>query len=56
MKRLICTCDHCGKELDQMHDYPETECTIGDYIQFDLCKDCHQELEELIKKFVGKGE
>ena len=53
MKRLICTCDHCGKNLEK-HDYVKIKCMIEDRIHSDLCKDCYQELSELIKKFVGR--
>lgn len=48
-------CDHCGKELDEMHDYPLTEFdTIDEFVRCDLCKDCYEELSKLIRWFVNK--
>ena len=38
-------CDHCGKELDEMHDYSDTEFdTIDEFLKCDLCRDCYEEL------------
>jgi len=48
-------CDHCGKELDEMHDYPDIEIdTIDEFLKCDLCKDCYEELSRTIRKFVHK--
>ena len=53
MRQLIYKCDHCGKELDEMHDaYIDTEIMIDEYLNFDLCKDCYAELGNLIKEFI----
>lgn len=49
-------CDHCGKELNNMKDYPDTEIMLLKYIQTDLCKDCINELQELIERFVKEHE
>lgn len=54
MKQLIYKCDHCGKELDEMKDYIDTETMIDKYLNFDLCKDCYVELGNLIKEFIGR--
>ena len=49
-------CDHCGKELDEMRDYPDTELDIIDeFLKCDLCKSCYEELSRTIRKFVNKG-
>jgi hypothetical protein len=44
MKRLVYTCDHCGKEITGS-EYTDYE--IGDfsvYLRKDLCKSCYDEL------------
>ena len=45
-------CDHCGKRLDDMHDYAEYELTK--FIDADLCKDCLNELGTIIKNFLHR--
>ena len=48
-------CDHCGKELDEMHDYPDIEIEATDeFLKCDLCKDCYEELGKSIRKFINK--
>jgi len=42
-------CDHCGKELDEKHDYINTA-----VLDCDLCRDCMDKLEEIIRKFIHK--
>lgn len=45
-------CDHCGKELNEMHDYVDVEIdTAIGFIRTDLCHDCVYELDQMVKKF-----
>ncbi len=57
MKKTIYICDHCGKEEEEM-EYSET--VIDDfsfYRNVDLCTDCYNELDNIVKEFCGyKGE
>lgn len=49
-------CDSCGKEIDGMSDYPETEITINHYFkEADLCKSCFDSLCEKVSNFCEKG-
>lgn len=55
MKKQIFTCDHCGKELDEMHDY--TEILIDDFLKFvdaDLCYECFHELNDIVFRYINK--
>ena len=36
MTEIKTYCDHCGKELNEMHDYCGTEVGITDFIDADL--------------------
>lgn len=55
MKELMITCDHCGKELDDMHDYIDTEFDTKDnWICTDLCSECYAEISKTIREFCGK--
>ena len=49
-------CDHCGKELNEMHDYTEQEVGLIGYATADLCNECLHELDTYIKKFCKKEE
>ncbi len=46
------TCDHCGKQLDAMHDYIDYD--INNFTEVDLCADCLRELETIIKNFLHR--
>ena len=55
MKKIVTTCDHCGKELNEMHDYVDTEFdTLDNFIMADLCAECYMEISQIITKFCGK--
>lgn len=54
MRETKVYCDHCGKELNEMKDYCDTEVGILDFIDTDLCINCINELQNLVKKFVKK--
>ena len=55
MRKTTIHCDHCGKELDEMHDFTEQD--VGFYTTniVDLCKDCFNGLDEIIKEYCSKG-
>ena len=49
-------CDHCGKELDEMHDYVDTEIdAVCWFSGVDLCKECAKELEKIVTSFLNRG-
>ena len=53
--KVVWVCDHCGKELDTMNDYSETELGgIGSWEKADLCKKCYEEIRKTILDFCGK--
>lgn len=53
MKRTICTCDHCGKELDEMKDYVDYELdTLFHVTKTDLCNECAENLDTMIKNYI----
>lgn len=49
-------CDHCGKELDGMKDYPDTEISLIGYRKADFCQKCMDELDTIIADFVKDNE
>jgi DNA-directed RNA polymerase subunit RPC12/RpoP len=55
MKKTIFTCDHCGKEIDEMRDYPEMKIdNFIDFVEADLCSNCFRELNEIVLKYINK--
>lgn len=55
MRETKIYCDHCGKVLDQMHDYVDTEIEVKSFFRCDLCADCIEELDRAVVKFIKKG-
>ena len=55
MRETKIYCDHCGKLLDEIHDYVELEVGIYESIETDLCSECYEELEKNINAFCKKG-
>ena len=50
-------CDHCGKELNEMHDYVDVEIDTGIFwTRADLCQECTHELKELVYSVCEKAE
>lgn len=50
------TCDHCGKRLDEMKDYPDSTIDICyNYVACDLCADCVEQLTALVSGYVKGG-
>lgn len=48
-------CDHCGKEIDTMKDYWDTEIIVCySWCDVDLCEDCYNKLKEIVKQFCNK--
>ena len=55
MRKTVFTCDHCGKELDEMYDY--NDIAIDDfakYVETDLCAECYNELSNIILQYINK--
>lgn len=55
MHKIVYTCDHCGKEIDEMKDYPEMQIDdFANFIEVDLCSECYDELSNMILKYCNK--
>lgn len=55
MKKTTYVCDHCGKEINLINDYTEMEINDFDFVKdVDLCEHCHNELCNIIRKFIGE--
>lgn len=55
MLKRVYTCDHCGKELDEMHDYVDTSIdNLTGYVDADLCRSCLYELKDIILQYINK--
>ena len=48
-------CDHCGKELDCMNDYGDTEIVVLTSFYADLCAECIDELDKIVLAYCKKG-
>lgn len=48
-------CDHCGKELNYMNDYGDTEINVKSWFKSDLCAECIEKLDDIVLKFCKKG-
>lgn len=56
MKEMVYTCDHCGKKINEMNDYIDTEFdTIDDWLKADLCAECYKEISQMIKQFCNRN-
>ena len=56
MHKIVYTCDHCGKELDDMKDYTDMEFDdFFDIFRADLCNKCFHELTNVVSKFINKN-
>lgn len=56
MRKTTIHCDHCGKELDEMHDWVDTNIEIGSFIgKADLCKECLDTLYSRTNHFLSNG-
>lgn len=52
MKDYSVYCDHCGKKLDALKDYTDAELELEfRALMVDLCKECFDELCEMVCKF-----
>ena len=55
MHKLVYTCDHCGKELDEMHDYTDMRIDdFADFLEVDLCSECYDELNNIVLQYCNK--
>lgn len=56
MQEMVYTCDHCGKKLNTMTDYVDTEFdSIDEWFKADLCSECYKEISYIIKQFCKRG-
>ena len=56
MRKTTIHCDHCGKILDEMHDWVDIEIAIGSYTgKADLCKECLDTLYARTNHFLSNG-
>ena len=53
MREMKIYCDHCGKVLDEMKDYVDTEIEAKNWFKADLCSSCIDELAKLVMGFCG---
>lgn len=54
MRKTRVYCDHCGKELNEMHDYIEQDVGFYEDNMVDLCADCFSGLDKIIKAYCSK--
>ena len=54
MREIKDYCDHCGKELNCMKDYGDTEVAVLTFFKADLCAECIEELDNIALEFCGK--
>lgn len=56
MRKTVFTCDHCGKEIDEMKDYTDIEFdNFFEIFKSDLCYQCFHELNDIVFKYVNKN-
>ena len=55
MRETKIYCDHCGKVLDNMTDYCDTEIEVKSWFKCDLCNECITELDNIVLTFCKKG-
>ena len=55
MRKTVFTCDHCGKEIDEMKDYADMKIDnfIND-VETDLCSKCFRELDDIVMQYINK--
>lgn len=56
MKTVTYYCDKCKKKIDRRVDYIGAEVGVTEANEYDLCKDCAEELEALISGFFDDAE
>lgn len=55
MHKMVYICDHCGKEMNDMHDYGEMKIdNFIDWIEVDLCSQCFRELNDIVLQYCNK--
>jgi hypothetical protein len=55
MKNIIFTCDHCGKEINEMAAFTDMQIdNFIDYVKVDLCNKCFHELNDIVLQYVNK--
>lgn len=55
MQKMVYTCDHCGKKMNEMTDYVDISFDIIDnWIHTDLCLECYEKISHIIKEFCSR--
>ena len=55
MRKILFTCDHCGKEIDEIRDYTDMKIdNFINYVETDLCSECFKELDNIILQYCNK--
>ena len=55
MRKTVFTCDHCGKEIDEMTAFTDMKIdNFIDYIETDLCNKCFHELNDIVLQYINK--
>ena len=54
MREVKIYCDHCGKVLNEMKDYVDTEINAHTWFKTDLCDKCIKDLDRIVREFCGK--
>ena len=55
MRKTVFTCDHCGKEIDEMKDYSDMKIdNFINYVEADLCSKCFRELDDIVMQYINK--
>lgn len=55
MVETVYTCDHCGKKMNDMVDFPDMAFDdLNEYFSADLCRICYMELTRKTMSYCGK--
>ena len=55
MRKTVFTCDHCGKEINEMRDYTDMKIdNFINYVETDLCSECFHEINDMVLQYVNK--
>ena len=54
MKKRLCFCDHCGKEIDALSAFADVNIdNFIDHMKVDLCRKCFRELNDIVLQYVN---
>lgn len=55
MHKMVYTCDHCGKQMDEMKDFVDMDIdNFIDFFKVDLCSECFHELNDMVLQYCNK--